>query len=168
MKNTLLIIAVITLLSVTANAQKKTASVTVQNKVTMDSLIHEVKELRKELYQADSINKLILDGIYRNINKPRFKMYQTGNNYNLLKLDTKTGGVWQIQFRMREVSAQSVAIEYWDSVGVIKEEDGWDGRFELYPTNNPYIFIMIDTGTGATYQVQWSTESDYRYMERLF
>lgn len=139
-----------------------------QTKNTMDSLIREVQTLRQELHEADSISKLILDGIYRNIDKPRFKMYQTENTYNLLKLDTRTGGVWQVQYRMKGVSAQTVAINYWGSPGVIKEEDGWDGRFELYPTKNMYTFIMIDTGTGATYQVQWGTESDYRFMERLY
>lgn len=148
--------------------KKKTTSISTENKITVDSLIREVQELRKELYKADSINKLFLEGIYRNIDKPRFKMYQTENIRNLLKLDTRTGGVWQVQYRMKDASAQTVSIEYWGSVGVIKEEDGWDGRFELYPTKNMYTFIMIDTGTGATYQVQWGMESDYRFIERLY
>lgn len=176
MKKALLIRAVITLFSITVNAQNKTASngsnkttsINTQNRVSMDSLIREVQELRKELYEADSINKLILDGIYRNIDKPRFKMYQTENTYNLLKLDTRTGGVWQVQYRMKEATAQTVAINYLWSPGVIDEEDGWDGRFELYPTKNMYTFIMIDTGTGDTYQVQWGTESNYRFIERLY
>lgn len=93
MKKTILIFAVITFLSLTANAQKKTTSISTENKITVDSLIREVQELRKELYKADSINKLFLEGIYRNIDKPRFKMYQTENIRNLLKLDTRTGGV---------------------------------------------------------------------------
>ena len=139
-----------------------------QTKVTMDSLIREVQVLRQELYEADSINKLLLDGIYRNNDKPRFKMYQTENTYNLLKLDTRTGAVWQVQYRMKSVESQTVPINYWGSVGAVREDDGWDGRFELYPTKNMYTFILIDTGTGATYQVQWGTESDYRFMERLY
>ena len=177
MKKTILIYAVVTFLSFTANAQNKTvvnatnktsSSINTPNKVTMDSLILEVQELRKELYEADSINKLFLDGIYRNIDKPRFKMYQTENTYNLLKLDTRTGGVWQVQYRMKGVNAQTVAIDFLGSPGVIKEEYGWDGRFELYPTKNMYTFIMIDTGTGLTYQVQWGTESKYRFIERIY
>lgn len=177
MKKAILIVAVITFLSFTANAQNKATaantqnkptSANVQNKLIVDSLVREVQELRKELYKTDSINKLILVEIYENLDKPRFKMYQTENTYNLLKLDTRTGGVWQVQYRMKEVSAQTEAINYWGSVGVIKEEDSWDGRFELYPTKNMYTFIMIDTGTGATYQVQWGTEPNYRFMERLY
>ena len=154
-----IIIAIMLLAGLTASAQTK---------VTMDSLIREVQILRQELHEADSINKLLLDGIYRNNDKPRFKMYQTENTYNLLKLDTRTGAVWQVQYRMKSVESQTVPINYWGSVGSVREDEGWDGRFELYPTKNMYTFILIDTGTGATYQVQWGTESDYRFMERLY
>ena len=174
MKKVILICVVMAFLSFTANAQNRTtstntpnkaATASTQNKAIMDSLIHEVQELRKELYEADSINKLILDGIYRNIDKPRFKMYQTENNYNLLKLDTRTGKVWQVQYRMSDVEASVVSINF---IGIVFESDGWDGRFELYPTKNMYTFIMLDTGTGDTYQVQWSTKGyDYRFVEPL-
>lgn len=174
MKKAILLGAVMFLLSFTTNAQNKTnsaspqkkaTSTNVQNIVTMDSLIHEVQVLRKELYEADSINKLFLDGIYRNIDKPRFKMYQTENSYNLLKLDTRIGRVWQVQYRMSDVQASVVSINF---IGIVFESDGWDGRFELYPTKNMYTFIMLDTGTGDTYQVQWSTKGyDYQFVEPL-
>ena len=156
MKKILLLGAIVTLFSVTTNSQ---------NKATMDSLIREVQILRQELHEIDSINQLFLDGIYRNIDKPRFKMYQTDNIYNLLKLDTRTGKIWQVQYRMKDTKATVVSINYF---GIVFESDGWDGRFELYPTKNMYTFIMIDTGTGDTYQVQWSTSgSDYRFVEPL-
>lgn len=48
-----------------------------QTKVSIDSLLREVKELRRELHTSDLLNKLYLDGIYNNIDKPRYKMYQT-------------------------------------------------------------------------------------------
>lgn len=148
-----------------ASPQNKTTPANVQNKATMDSLIHEVQVLRKELYEADSINKLLLDGIYRNIDKPRYKMYQTENVYNLLKLDTRRGKVWQVQYRMGDSESQVVSLNY---IGIVPEDDGWDGRFELYPTKNMYTFIMLDTGTGDTYQVQWSTKGyDYQFVEPL-
>lgn len=143
-------------LSITANAQKK---------ASLDSLIRVVQTLRQELQEYDSINKLYLDGVYRNIDKPRFRMYQTENRYNLLKLDTRTGKIWQVQYRTNEVESAVVSIN-WN--GVISENDGWDGRFELYPTKNMYTFIMLDTGTGDAYQVQWSTSDiRYRFVEPL-
>ena len=139
-------------------------AVNAQSSNKQDLLIQEVRELRKELHTADSLNKLILDGIYNNIDKPRYKIYQTENTYNLIKLDTRTGKVWQIQYRMRDVEAQVVNINYF---GVVFEVDGWDRRFELYPTKNMYTFIMLDTGNGDTYQVQWGTSYDYRFVEPL-
>ena len=153
MKQILFIICLIAPLEINAQSSNK-----------QDLLIQEVRELRKELHIADSLNKLILDGIYNNIDKPRYKIYQTENTYNLIKLDTRTGKVWQIQYRMRDVEAQVVNINY---VGVVFEVDGWDGRFELYPTKNMYTFIMLDTGNGDTYQVQWGTSYDYRFVEPL-
>ena len=139
-----------------------------QTKSSIDSLIQEVHALRQELHETDSIIALYFDGIYMNIDKPRFKIYQTENTYNLLKVDTRTGSVWQVQYRMKGVSAQTVPINYMGSLGVVRDEDGWDGRFELYPTKNMYTFILIDSGSGATFQVQWGTEPDYRFMERLY
>ena len=32
----------------------------------------------------------------------RYKMYKTDNMYNLLKLDTATGVVWQVQYSVTE------------------------------------------------------------------
>ena len=139
-----------------------------QTNGTLDSLIHEVHELRKELHEADSINKLYLNSICNNAITPRYKMYQTENIYNLLKLDTKTGSVWQVQYRTNSEGSITVPIEYGYSVGVIPENLGWDGRYELYPTQNIHTFILLDTATGATYQVQWSTKSNNRFMERLW
>lgn len=139
-------------------------AVQAQTKVSMDSLLREVRELRRELYTADSLNKLYLDVIYNNIDKPRYKIYQTENTYNLLKLDSRTGKVWQVQYRMKDVEPSVVSINY---IGVVFESEGWDGRFELYPTKNMYTFIMIDTGTGDTYQVQWGMSYEYRFVEQL-
>lgn len=154
-----LFFAIMLLVGMTASAQTKSS---------IDSLIQEVHALRQELHETDSIIALYFDGIYMNIDKPRFKIYQTENTYNLLKVDTRTGSVWQVQYRMKGVSAQTVPINYMGSLGVVRDEDGWDGRFELYPTKNMYTFILIDSGSGATFQVQWGTEPDYRFMERLY
>lgn len=139
-----------------------------QNNSPIDSLIHEVQQLKHELHIADSINKQFLYRIHGSIEKPRYKMYQTENIYNLLKLDTRTGAVWQVQYRMKDVHAHTIGIDYGFSTGVISDISGWDGRFELYPTKNMYTFILLDTGTGNTYQVQWGTNSDHRFMERIY
>ena len=135
-----------------------------QNNIKVDELLNEIKQIKKELYKTDSINKLLLASIYDNIDKPRYKIYLTENTYNLIKLDTRTGKVWQIQYRAKGVDPVVVNINY---TGIVYESNGWDGRFELVSTKNMYTFILLDTGSGETYQVQWGTSSEYRFVEQI-
>ena len=128
-------------------------------------LLKEIQELRKELQMSDSITRVNLKNIADNIDNPRFKMYQTENIYNLLKLDTRTGRVWQVQYRMGDTSSGESPINYFN----VKDEDySWNGRFELYPTQNVYTFIMLDTYNGFAYQVQWNANPDKRFVERIY
>ena len=104
----------------------------------------------------------------------RYKMYQTENIYNLLKLDTWTGRVWQVQWGDTKERVE-VIINYRDlrdwSTG--KDDDyeyaakNRNGRFEMYPTKNMYTFILLDTYSGKTYQVQWSTGYGGRFCEPI-
>ena len=43
-----------------------------------------------------------------------------------------------------------------------------NGRFKLYPTDNSYNFIMVDTINGKTYQVQWNIDKDKRFVIRFY
>ena len=36
-------------------------------------------------------------------------------------------------------------------------------RYKLYPTNNMYNFLKLDTSTGRLWQVQWSVEDNKRF-----
>lgn len=95
---------------------------------------------------------------------PRYKIYQTDNIYILLKLDTKKGKVWMVQYSMNDTESAEIPIKY---LPIVTEDEGWNGRFELYPTKNMYNFIMVDNDDGTTYQVQWSTERSYRFIEKI-
>ena len=95
---------------------------------------------------------------------PRYKIYQTENIYILLKLDTKEGKVWMVQYSMKDTESAEIPIKYFP---IVDEDEGWNGRFELYPTKNMYNFIMVDNDDGTTYQVQWSTERSYRFIEKI-
>lgn len=92
-------------------------------------------------------------------------MYKTENTYNLLKLDTRTGKVWQVQYGMKSVKSMIVELNHY---GLALESLSYDGRFELYSTPNMYTFIMIDTGTGNMWQVQWNTDPDYRFVSPIY
>ena len=110
-----------------------------------------------------------IDAIYYKIGEsiPRFKMYKTENTYNLLKLDTATGKVWQVQYRMGSTESMVIAID--DSSILWPFDNIRAGRFELYPTNNMYTFILLDTEKGGTWQVQWNTDSaNKRFRERIY
>lgn len=50
---------------------------------------------------------------------------------------------------------------------LIYKDIAQNGRFKLYPTDNMYNFIMVDVIEGHTFQVQWSTNRDERFV-RLF
>ena len=147
----------ITFISFVAVAQNDTTKVTIQNDTpslsAKDSLV--LREMYNLMSQA---NKSVL---------PRYKIYRTDNIYNLIKLDTATGKVWQVQYRMNSIESMVIAID--DNSLLWFWEDEIPGRYELYPTQNVNTFILLDTVMGYTYQVQWSIkDSDYRFRERLY
>ena len=43
-----------------------------------------------------------------------------------------------------------------------------NGRFKLYPTDNTYIFIMVDVIDGRTWQVQWNIDEDKRLIYSFY
>ena len=109
-----------------------------------------------------------MDAIYDQLasTTPRYKMYKTIHDYISLKLDTATGRVWMVRIGMGDKSSRKV-ISVDDSTPLRPEDTPFNGRFELYPTNNSYNFIMIDTYDGTTYQVQWHTESNKRFRKLI-
>lgn len=94
----------------------------------------------------------------------RYKMMPTDNIHILLKYDTRTGAVWLVQYGLSDTPATEIKITGSER---IYENEGWNGRFELYPTKNMYNFIMIDTCYGTTYQVQWNTDEQYRFVQPI-
>ena len=118
--------------------------------------------------KLDSLTMAYIDAIYEKIGMgtPRYKMYKTDNIYNLIKLDTATGRTWQVQYRTNSTDSMTVPID--DTSLLWNYEIEKSGRFDLYPTSNMYTFILIDTETGSTWQVQWSTEASRRFRERIY
>ena len=118
-------------------------------------------------YNLSPKDSLFLEGIGYVADQihPRYKMYQTENLYNLIKLDTMTGAIWQVQYGMnKDVDAMQVAIDSWP---LVWSEDSHPGRFELYPTKNMYNFILLDTDIGDVYQVQWNTDPMKRFRSKI-
>lgn len=94
-----------------------------------------------------------------------YKLYPTENMWNFIKLDTRTGRLWQVQFSVQgyEYRFQTVLSDY----DLSYEENTKPNRFELYPTQNTYNFILLDKVDGRVWQVQWSLEEDKRMVLRI-
>lgn len=90
----------------------------------------------------------------------RYVLYPTKNIWTFLKLDTSDGRIWQVQY---SVSGADYRFEtVLNNTPYVLDEDKPCGRFKLYPTDNTYNFVLLDTKFGTAYQVQWSQESKNR------
>ena len=86
----------------------------------------------------------------------RFKLYPTTNMYNFLKLDTRLGDVTAVQFDINGPNEYEYHVgSVWKSIPVDQQVDG---RYELYPTQNYYTFLLLDQIDEKVYHVQWSME----------
>lgn len=85
-----------------------------------------------------------------------FKLYPTDNMWTFIKLDTRNGKMWQVQF---SVKGDDYRFEMPLNTTPLTT-DSTNGRFELYPTQNMFNFILLDRIEGVTWQVQWSTEPE--------
>ena len=83
-----------------------------------------------------------------------YRLFRTQNIYTLLKLDTRSGLIWQVQWGDEDarftmpINAKALVA------------DGKPGRFTLYPTKNVFTFVLLDQETGQTWHVQWSTSGN--------
>lgn len=94
----------------------------------------------------------------------RYKLYPTANMWTFLKLDTRNGRIWQVQWSLEDDNRFETALS---SYSVIWKDEEVNGRFILYPTTNNYNFIMLDQVNGKTYQVQWSPEYEKRIIVQI-
>lgn len=143
------IVLIISLLcSFTSPAQTESTAITVN-----DSISTNISEL------LDNINR----SIYNDTAKKRFKLYPTENIYNFLKLDTQTGKIQQVQWSLKSEEEFSVTINNEDLSKLFTQSS-----FELYPTKNIYQFLLLDKTDGRVWHVQWGTESNKRWITRIY
>ena len=91
-------------------------------------------------------------------NAQTYKFYSTKNIHNQLRLNTKTGEVQQVQDDGQAWNI-NYAVEYYGEK---------ENRFCLTETQNMWNFILLDTYTGKTWQVQFSTKGEeYMFAEPI-
>jgi hypothetical protein len=93
-----------------------------------------------------------------------FRLFSTKNIYNFIKLDTRNGQMWQIQWSIDDNMRSETPLSTISRVTVEEEKNG---RFFLYPTTNIYNFILVDQIDGRSWQVQWSFEAKDRMVLRI-
>jgi len=111
---------------------------------------------------------------------PKYKVYPTENKEVSLKLDSATGEVWQVEIGVETGEEIVSKIDFisnktdstfekvTDFSDVMKNfRVAQNGRFELFPTNNIYEFLMVDTILGTTYQVQWHNQQEKRLISAI-
>ena len=110
--------------------------------------------------QTTDTTENVLPQLVRTTDTARYKLYPTQNMWNFIKLDTQTGKMWMVQFSVEDSNERFVYdlnpmyLYYYD--------DMVNGRFELYPTQNKWNFILLDQIDGRTWQVQWSFDEENR------
>lgn len=87
-----------------------------------------------------------------------YRLFTTRNMYTFIKLDTRNGKMWQIQWSTKG-SDYRYETTLSDISRVDKEEEK-KGRFFLYPTTNIYNFILLDQIDGRAWQVQWGNAEE--------
>lgn len=88
-----------------------------------------------------------------------YRLYPTTNMWTFLKLNTEDGRIWQVQYSMVDENRFET---YLNAFPLATGSDKKPGRFTLYPTQNMWTFILLDTIKGSTWQVQWSLDADKR------
>jgi hypothetical protein len=83
-----------------------------------------------------------------------FRLFSTKNIYTFLRLDTRDGRLWQVQWGDKDHRFNDVL----NSTALVS--GGRLGRFTLYPTSNIYTFILLDQETGDAWQIQWGKPDD--------
>lgn len=146
------------LYTIIVNAQKPaviSSSTTSNNsQVIVDSILMEI---------SHDVDRIAYQLRYMDENRGRYKIYKTDNIYNMLKLDTATGWIEQVQWSLDSNKEFSIALN-----PQILSYKGKIGTFELFPTNNIYQFILLDTTDGRVWHVQWGTESEKRWIRRIY
>lgn len=94
-----------------------------------------------------------------------YQLFPTNNFYNFIKLDTRTGQIWVVQYDLDGPNTFQTVLS--------SKERNYDGevtpgRFNLYPSKNSYNYIMLDQKTGRVWQVQWDTDPKHYYVAQIF
>ncbi len=87
-----------------------------------------------------------------------YRLFATKNMYTFIKLNTRNGQMWQVQWSTKGIEYRYQATL--SDISRVSQEEEENGRFFLYPTTNIYNFVLVDQIDGRAWQVQWGDEDD--------
>jgi hypothetical protein len=102
----------------------------------------------------------VVDNV-KEIQGSNFRLFPTTNMWTFIKLDTRNGLMWQIQYSLNSEGRMVTSLNLDPLISLDKEVKD---RFTLYPTQNMYNFILLDQISGKTWQVQWSIDYINRHI----
>ena len=87
-----------------------------------------------------------------------YKLFPTQNMWTFLKLDTRNGRIWQVQFTVKDDPDYRYQTVLSD-IKLVSSSEEVNNRFTLYSTQNMYNFILLDQIDGRCWQVQWKSST---------
>ena len=94
-----------------------------------------------------------------------YKLYPTTNMWTFIKLNTRNGQLWQVQYHTESDKRFESIL---NTNSRVTPENESNERFVLYPTQNSYNFILLDQINGRIWQVQWSIDNDKRLVLPIY
>ncbi len=87
-----------------------------------------------------------------------YRLFSTRNMYTFIKLNTRNGKMWQVQWSSKgsEYRFENTLSD----ISWVNKDEEKNGRFFIYPTTNIYTFILLDQIDGRAWQVQWGKEEE--------
>jgi hypothetical protein len=89
----------------------------------------------------------------------KYKLVATQNIWTFIKLNTRNGIMSQVQYDVKGDNRGECSL---NANALVPATSEFNGRFDLYPTQNIWTFILLDQENGKTWQVQWSTDAAKR------
>ncbi|PTS90280.1 hypothetical protein NYQ10_15505 [Flavobacterium johnsoniae] len=87
-----------------------------------------------------------------------YRLYPTNNMWTYIKLNTRNGQMWQVQWDTGKNRFESPL----SLKALAAPDQEKNNRFVLSPTTNIYNFILLDQIDGRVWQVQWSSKPEER------
>ena len=108
--------------------------------------------------KKEASNKVYRTTVQENV---VYKLFPTTNMWNFIKLDTRNGKMWQVQYSIKNEDGYRGEVVL-NGSSLLPNGNGGNGRFTLIPTQNMYNFILLDQQSGNTWQEQWAFEEEQR------